>query len=219
MVPFGRGRDGAATVRVSHEKDREGYVHGIGVDDGQPDGLLVAELHVDAEIAPMTVSLRAPTDKMIHDVAEKRTKRKEEKEVEITYEMEIISDYWDEALRNPRSDPKERSQNQTVTVLRSRQASTATKYDKKLTKENLVLAIKALLDADTPGGPYAVVDDSITLKGGGHPHKNVKPYVRPANNVISMSAMAAAAGNGAVNGAVNGSTGASVSPIKPSDRK
>ena len=65
---------GVATVRVG-DKDREGYVHGIGIDDGQPDGLLVAELHVNAEIAPATVSLWAPTTEIIGQVAEKRAKR------------------------------------------------------------------------------------------------------------------------------------------------
>src|SRR6476659_873313 len=30
IVPFGRGRHGVATVRVSHEKARGGYVHGHG---------------------------------------------------------------------------------------------------------------------------------------------------------------------------------------------
>jgi hypothetical protein len=56
MVTFGRGRHGVATVRVSHEKDREGFVHAIGVDDGQPDGLLVGELHVDAEMQDTTAA-------------------------------------------------------------------------------------------------------------------------------------------------------------------
>jgi hypothetical protein len=47
VEPFGRGRRGIATLRVG-SKDREGYIHGIGHNDGHSDGLLVAEFHMDA---------------------------------------------------------------------------------------------------------------------------------------------------------------------------
>ena len=64
-MPFGRGH-GVATVRVSHEKDREGFVHAIGVDDGQPDGLLVG-----AENGTTTVEL--PSKEIAAAVADKRS--------------------------------------------------------------------------------------------------------------------------------------------------
>ena len=118
MVPFGRGRHGVATVRVG-DKDREGFVHEIGTDDGQPDGMLVGELHVDAEGYHTMVELRVPSAEIAAAVADKRAKRKDGGAVrDVAYEMEVVSDYWREAG----TDPKQRTQNKTIEWLPARQA-------------------------------------------------------------------------------------------------
>ncbi len=180
MEPFGRGAKGYATLRVSPEKDREGFVHGIGLNDGQPDGLLVAELHIDATDTTTTIELRPPTDETVKAVADKRNKHKGGKTetADITYEMELISSYWDEALRDPKSDAKERSQNKTVDTLLARQKASPSDFERALSRDALKLAVRALIDPKTPGGPYAELDESITLRGGSHPHRTVTLYQR-----------------------------------------
>jgi len=123
---FGRGRYGKATIRVG-DKDREGYVHEIGVDDGQPDGLLVAELHIDATALVSTgrivSAFEVPKDATIAKIADKRAK-KNGKNIgsaeRPTKEMEAISAYWEEKI----NDIPARTQNKTVDMIRDRQQNT-----------------------------------------------------------------------------------------------
>jgi len=186
IEPFGRGRYGKATVCVN-EKDREGFVHGIGVDDGQPDGMLVGELHVDAEtdseMGITTVILRVPTDEIARAVADKRSKPKSARATiaDVTYEMEIISDYWQAS-----TDPKQRSQSKTVDALLARQAG-AQVYERTLTNQGLRLAVKALADPQAIGGPYAQEDTTVKLRGGGHPYTNITPYTRGSSAAFNPS--------------------------------
>jgi len=46
-------------------------------------------------------------------------------------------------------------------------------YERALTNTALRLAVKALADPEVLGGPYAVEDTAVTLRGGGHsPHQS-----------------------------------------------
>ena len=177
-----------ATVRVSHEKDREGFVHAIGVDDGQPDGLLVGELHVDAETDAerqdtTTVELRTPSKEIAAAVADKRSKRAAGGGAvrDVAYEMEIVSDYW-----RVTTDPKLRSQNKTVEALLARQAA-GWVYERALTNRALRLAVKALADPEAIGGPYALEDTAVPLRGGGHPYTSITPYTRGGSVAFGLS--------------------------------
>ena len=183
MVPFGRGRHGVATVRVG-DKDREGFVHEIGTDDGQPDGMLVGELHVDAEGYHTMVELRVPSAEIAAAVADKRAKRKDGGAVrDVAYEMEVVSDYWREAG----TDPKQRTQNKTIEWLPARQAG-GLLDERTLTNSALRLAVSALVDPETIGGPYAIADTATRTRAGTHPYISVKGYARGDSVAFSYPA-------------------------------
>ncbi len=88
VEPFGRGRKGIATLRVG-SKDREGYVHGIGHNDSHPDGLLVAEFHMDAtqSVDAIKAKLTSPDPNVVR--SGKPTKRNKKP----TRAMELVSRY------------------------------------------------------------------------------------------------------------------------------
>lgn len=88
VEPFGRGRRGTATLRVG-SKDREGYVHGIGENDGHADGLLVAEFHLDAteSVDEIKAQLTSPDPNVTRNAKTTKTNRKP------TRAMELVSRY------------------------------------------------------------------------------------------------------------------------------
>ena len=83
--------------------------------------------------------------------------------------MEVVSDYWQAT-----TDPAQRSQNKTVAALLARQAAGSV-YERALTNTALRLAVKALADPEAIGGPYALEDTAVPLRGGGHPYTSNKP--------------------------------------------
>ena len=173
IEPFGRGKYGKATVRVG-EKDREGYLHEIGIDDDQPDGMLVGELHINAlDPEAITARLLAPNEFTITAVAEKRAKKRPKTaDAEVikrpTAEMEAVSAYWEEMAGSPEAT----STTKTVAAIRARQMDGKAKV---MAKNRLEDACVLLVDKTIEGGPYAEVGPGAWPNS--KVHTNIKRYV------------------------------------------
>lgn len=169
IEPFGRGREGKATVRVG-EKDREGYVHEIGVNDEQPDGMLVGELRINAlDPDAITAGLWAATKDTVARVAAKRAPKRPKAADAVVVErpraeMEVVSAYWEEM----KDDPSARSGRKTVERIRARQTGGLV-----MSKHRLEDAISLLTDESIEGGPYAKADPGAH---GAKVHTNRERY-------------------------------------------
>ena len=82
-----------------------------------------------------------------------------------------------------KADPKQRTQNKTVEALLARQGA-GWAYERTLTNRALRLAVKALADPEAIGGPYAVEDTAVSVRGGSHPYTSVTPYTRLAGGGV-----------------------------------
>lgn len=152
VEPLGRGRHGKVTVRVG-DKDREGYVHELGVNDEQPDGMLVGELHVDAtnpeSIVAAFFSPQADTVQQVNDRRGKAARPRASGDTRPVREMELVSAYWEEK----KDDPAARTGRKTEDVIRARQAERKT----PVSRDRLRMAVEILTDTATEGGAYATV--------------------------------------------------------------
>lgn len=171
IEPFGRGRCGISTIRVG-TKDREGFLAGVGLDDGHPDGLIVGEFRLDATDEMKAVVL-PPTDETAERSAEKRSRGKAKgknakgtREERPTREMELVSAYWEEM----KDQPAERSTRRTVAAI---QARAAAKNELVPGKNRLEQAAVILKDQTLDGGPYAKSEGT----GAKQFSTNLKQYV------------------------------------------
>ncbi|MEX3646534.1 AAA family ATPase [Mycolicibacterium porcinum] len=173
IEPFGRGRCGSSTIRVG-TKDREGFLAGVGLDDGHPDGLIVGEFRLDATDDQMKASVLPPTDETVERAAEKRSRTnggkgkaaKGTREAQLTREMELISVY----LEKMKDEPGERSQYKTVIAI---QAEATAKNELVPGKNRLEKAMAALKSKTLEGGPYVKAEGT----GAKQFNTSVKPYV------------------------------------------
>jgi hypothetical protein len=179
VEPLGRARCGRTTVRVG-DKDRDGFVRGMGIDDGHPDGLLVAEFALDAtrfvtsesgiETASLKATLQAPDSDTEARVAAKRDRAKGKtrtvtREEKPTREMELVSAYWEEMA----DQSAERSTRKTVAAL---QARAAANNENAPGKNRLEQAAMILKDKTLQGGPYAISEGN----GSKQFNTSIKPY-------------------------------------------
>jgi hypothetical protein len=208
---FGRGRYGKATIRVG-DKDREGYIHEIAVNDDQPDGQLVAELHIDATNVSTTLTVTTgffvPQNATITNIANKRNRAKNGSGSgsgatgRPTKEMEAVSAYWEEN----KNDQLVCTQNKTINAIRDRQQN---QQKAQMSRDRLRAAINLLVDHETKGGPYATTIDgprkALIYLGSKQYFEANDPVVIAANrqaqaasngtNVISMAQSAQNSGS------------------------
>lgn len=173
IEPFGRGRCGISTIRVG-AKDREGFLAGVGLDDGHPDGLLVGEFRLDST-EDMKAVVLPPNDETAERAAAKRSRTKAKtakgtREERPTREMELVSAYWEEM----KDQPGERSTRKTVDVIRARAAA---KNELVPGKNRLEQAAVILKDASLEGGPYAKSEGA----GAKQYNTNIRPYSAEAD--------------------------------------
>ena len=147
----GRGRLGVSSIRVG-TKDREGFVHEIGVDDGHPDGLLVGQflLNATAINGDIKAAVMLPNPEGIPTKQDRRAKKGSRATTEDrpTQEMEMVSAWWEEH----KDQPDKRSGAKTVEGIRAR--CTADELPTPA-KNRLEKAARILTDPKTPGGPWA----------------------------------------------------------------
>lgn len=141
VEPFGRGRCGTATLRVG-TKDREGYVHGLGVDDSHADGLLVAEFHLNAAESADAVKARLVGPDPNKPRSAKVGKNKNKKP---TRAMELVSRYLEGTEREADRSKKRIEDNVMADQAGKNGAPTRTE---------IRLAIDVLLKRETGMEPY-----------------------------------------------------------------
>lgn len=211
IEPFGRGLYGKATIRVG-DKDREGYVRGLATDDKQPDGLLVAELHIDAINVATSLTVTAtflpPQDATMSKVASKRSRGKNGNinggdTSRPTKEMEAVSAYWEEK----KNDLLARTQTKTVNAIRDRQSN---QQQTPMSRDRLRAAINLLIDAKTKGGPYAVKSDGAR---GSDIYTNTKQYFEAKDPIVISANTQARQAQVMTNG-----NGGLVIPLNPAGR-